>query len=81
MRDFFGNDIQKYDHVIVMFHAHTTSALVLGLVTSVKPDSIRYKVLKSGYQAQYGNRASVGDVKLCTTPEKIVDLDYDRPFD
>lgn len=81
MKDFFGHEIEKHDHVVVMFHAHTTSALVHGIVTSVQPNSIRYKVLKSGYQAYYGNRASVGDIKTCTKPEKVIDLEYDRPFE
>lgn len=74
MRDFFGNNLYVGNKVIVMFHAHTTSALVYGRVTDVLPGSIKYEVIRTGYQAEYGRHAEPGEVRKCTSSEKIINL-------
>lgn len=81
MKDFFGHEIERNDHVAVLYAGQTTSCMVHGLVLSVTEKSCKYKVLKHGYQAYYGRNAEQGATKTCMTSDKIIDLEYDRPWE
>lgn len=81
MKDMFGNDICVDDHIVVIAHTRRNSTLVSGVVLEVKDTFAKYKVERlGGFKDFYGDPA-VGDVKRVTQSHKVVDLDYDRPFE